>query len=101
MKKYLFLLMLVCSSTQAAPFAGGNAGNGKKLFVKYECSSCHQAKMGGDGSTIFTRPDRIVRSDSELIPRIKFCSGAVGANLKPQEEQDLAAYLNQTYYHFQ
>ena len=88
------------TTAQAAPFAAGDAGNGKKLFAKYECDSCHKGKVGGDGSAIFTRPDRIVRTVDELIPRIKFCSGAVGANLKPQEEQDLAAHLNQTYYHF-
>lgn len=100
MKTVLFLLMLASATAQAAPFANGNAENGKKLFTQYDCSSCHKGKMGGDGSTIFTRPERIVRSAAELIPRIKFCSGAVGANLKPQEEQDLAAYLNRTYYHF-
>jgi hypothetical protein len=100
MKKYLFLLMLAAGAAQAAPFASGNAENGKKLFAKYECDSCHKGKVGGDGSAIFTRADRIVRTVDELIPRIKFCSGAVGANLKPQEEQDLAAHLNQTYYHF-
>jgi mono/diheme cytochrome c family protein len=100
MKTFLILLMLVSGAAQAAPFADGNAANGKKLFAQYDCSSCHKGKMGGDGSTIFTRPERIVRNAAELIPRIKFCSGAVGANLKPQEEQDLAAYLNQTYYHF-
>ncbi len=100
MKTFLFLLMFVSGAVQAAPFASGNAANGKKLFAQYECSSCHKGKMGGDGSAIFTRPERIVHNAAELIPRIKFCSGAVGANLKPQEEQDLAAYLNQTYYHF-
>jgi mono/diheme cytochrome c family protein len=92
--------MFVTASAQAVPFAAGNSDNGKKLFAQYECSSCHKGKMGGDGSTIFTRPDHIVRSADELIPRIKVCSGAVGANLKPQEELDLAAQLNQTYYHF-
>ncbi len=93
--------MLVAASTaQATPFASGNANHGKKLFAQYECDSCHKGKVGGDGSAIFTRPDRIVRSAGELIPRIKFCSGAVGAHLSAQEEQDLAAHLNQTYYHF-
>ena len=100
MNKYLFPLMFVTATAQAVPFAAGNADNGKKLFAQYECGSCHKGKMGGDGSAIFTRPDRIVRSADELIPRIKICSGAVGANLKPQEELDLAAQLNQTYYHF-
>lgn len=100
MKKYFFLLFLAASTAQAEPFASGNAENGKKLFAKYECDSCHKGKVGGDGSAIFTRPDRIVRNVAELIPRIKFCSGVVGANLSAQEEQDLAAHLNQNYYHF-
>jgi cytochrome c2 len=100
MKQYLLLFFLCAGTAQAAPFADGSAVNGKKLFAKYECSSCHQAKMGGDGSAIFTRAERIVRNVGELIPRIKYCSGVVGANLSAQEEQDLAAHLNQTYYHF-
>jgi cytochrome c553 len=100
MKRYFVLLMLACASAQASPFATGNAENGKKLFAKYECNSCHKGKVGGDGSAIFTHPEHIVRNAAELIPRIKVCSGAVGANLAPQEEQDLAAHLNQSYYHF-
>ena len=100
MKKYLFLILIAAGTAQATPFAGGNADNGKKLFAKYECDSCHKGKVGGDGSAIFTRADRIVHTAAELIPRIKFCSGVVGANLSAQEEQDLAAYLNQGYYHF-
>ena len=100
MKKQFFLLMLAASIAQAAPFADGNAENGKKLFAKYDCNSCHKDKVGGDGNAIFTRPDRIVSNAAELIPRIKFCSGVVGANLSAQEQLDLAAHLNQTYYHF-
>ncbi len=101
MKISIFLLLLACSTAQASPFADGNAENGKKLFAKYECDSCHIGKVGGDGSAIFTRQNRIVRSAAALIPRIKVCSGAVGANLTAPEEQDLAAHLNKTYYHFQ
>lgn len=100
MKKYLFLFMFAASTAFAGPFTNGNAGNGEKLFAQYNCNSCHKGKVGGDGNAIFTRPDRIVRNADELIPRIKFCSGAVGANLSAQEELDLAAYLNQQYYHF-
>jgi cytochrome c553 len=100
MKKYLFLMMLVTSTVQAAPFANGIAETGKKLFAKYECSSCHEGKMGGDGSAIFTRPNRIVKSADTLIDRMEQCSGAIGKQLTPQEKLDLAAHLNQTYYHF-
>jgi len=100
-KKYFFLLFLAAGTAQAAPFASGHAENGKQLFASYECSSCHQARMGGDGSAIFTRVGRKVSSPDKLIPQIKFCSGNIGAQLTAQEEQDLAAYLNQRYYHFQ
>ncbi len=100
MKKYFFLLFIAVGTAQAAPFASGHAENGKQLFAKYECSSCHQARMGGDGSAIFTRPDHMVHNADQLIPRIKFCSGNIGAQLTAQEEQDLAAFLNQRYYQF-
>ncbi|GAB1234889.1 c-type cytochrome [Ferrigenium sp. UT5] len=101
MKNYFFMLFLATGTiANAAPFTDGNSENGKRLFAQYECSSCHEGKMGGDGSAIFTRPDHKVRSAADLIPQIKFCSGMVGAHLTPQEEQDLAAHLNQTYYHF-
>lgn len=100
MKKTLFLVMLAASSAQAIPFANGHADNGKKLFAKYECSSCHEGKVGGDGSAIFTRPNRRVTSASNLITRMEMCSGAIGKQLAEQEKLDLAAHLNQTYYKF-
>ncbi len=100
MKLFLYLLLMTAASVQAAPFANGNAETGKKLFAKYECSSCHEGKMGGDGSAIFTRPNRIVKSADTLIDRMEQCSGAIGKQLTPQEKLDLAAHLNQTYYHF-
>jgi cytochrome c len=98
MRPFLFVLFLAASTAQATPFAGGSAENGKKLFASYDCGSCHKARMGGDGSAIFSRPNHTVRTAAELIPQIKFCSGNVGAQLTAQEELDLAAYLNQRYY---
>ncbi|MDP2760233.1 MAG: c-type cytochrome [Sideroxyarcus sp.] len=100
MKKILFLLSLIIGSAQAAPFANGSAENGQKLFAKYECGSCHEDKMGGDGSTIFTRPNRTVKNADNLITQMERCSGAIGKQLTGQEKLDLAAHLNQTYYHF-
>jgi hypothetical protein len=100
MKKYLFLLLLAAGAAHADPFAKGNAENGKKLIVKYDCNSCHKGKMGGDGSAIYTRANRIVIGADNLIDRMEQCSGAIGKNLTTQEKLDLAAHLNQTYYHF-
>lgn len=100
MKKYIFLLLLAATGAHAAPFADGNAANGQKLFLKYECSSCHEGKVGGDGSAIFTRANRRVNSADNLIVQMEQCSGAIGKKLSTQEKLDLAAHLNQTYYHF-
>ena len=94
------LFLLLCSTAQAIPFAEGDVKAGKKLFDQYKCNSCHIGKMGGDGSAIFTRPNHKVTSPEKMIAQIKVCSGNVGANLSPQEEQNLAAYLNQKYYKF-
>ena len=100
MKKYLLLLVFAASTAHADPFDKGNAANGQKLFAQYDCNSCHKGKVGGDGNAIFTRPNRIVTSAVLLIDRMEQCSGAIGKNLKTQEKLDLAAYLNQSYYHF-
>ncbi|MFA6062599.1 MAG: cytochrome c [Gallionella sp.] len=96
--KLLTTLLLLCPlAVQAAPFPEGNAQTGKAIFDKYKCNSCHIEMLGGDGSAIFTRPNRKVHNADELVGRIKQCSGTVGANLTPQEEQHLGAYLNRYY----
>ena len=93
-------LSLAATCAMAAPFPNGNTQAGKKLFDDNQCSSCHIGKVGGDGSAIFTRPNRIVHNPKEMVARMHVCSGAVGMTLTPQNEQDLGAYLNQTYYKF-
>ena len=100
MKKYLFLILLAAATAHAEPFAKGDAENGKKLVVKYDCNSCHKGKVGGDGNAIYTRPNRIVTSADILIDRMEQCSGAIGKQLTEQEKLDLAAHLNKTYYNF-
>ena len=100
MKILIAAFLLLCNTAQAAPFADGDAKAGKKLFDQYKCDRCHIGKMGGDGSAIFTRPDHKVTTPNKMIAQIKVCSGNVGANLSPQEEQHLAAYLNEKYYKF-
>ena len=94
------ILFFAATSTMAAPFPDGNAQTGKKLFDDNKCNSCHIGKVGGDGSAIFTRHNRIVHNPEELVDRMHACSGAVGKTLSKQDDQNLGAYLNQTYYKF-
>jgi len=102
MQKFIATLALLALSTgvMAVPFAKGDAASGKKLFDQYKCNSCHIDMVGGDGNAIYTRPNRKVTKPAELSVQMKRCSGAVGANITAQEEEHLAAYLNQKYYKF-
>lgn len=97
--KLIITLILLCAATAASanPFPNGNAQTGQKLFEQYKCNRCHAAMLGGDGSAIFTRPDRKVHNAEELIKQIEVCSGNIGAKLTPQEKQHLGAYLNRYY----
>jgi mono/diheme cytochrome c family protein len=97
----LTFLSLAAAAAHADPFPKGNAQAGQKFFDEHQCSQCHIAKMGGDGSGIFTRPNRIVHNPKELIARLLVCSGAAEVTLTEQNKQDLGAYLNQRYYKFE
>jgi len=97
--KLISVLILLCAATAASanPFPNGDAQTGKKLFEQHKCNRCHAAMLGGDGSAMFTRADRKVRTAAELVEQIRVCSGNVGANLTAQDEQHLGAYLNRYY----
>ena len=95
-----------CSSiTSSTPASSRNVESkadtaiGAKLHDKH-CRSCHTQMFGGDGSAIYTREDHKVRSLDALVQRVRFCATQVNANLFEEEELDIAAYLNQTYYKF-
>lgn len=102
MKKFFatVTLLTLATAASAVPFANGDPASGKKLSDKYQCNSCHIDMVGGDGSGVYTRPNRKVTKPAELSSQMKRCSGVVGANLTAQEEEHLAAYLNQKYYKF-
>ncbi len=100
--KMLFILssLMLNGIAQAAPFSSGDAAAGKQFFEQNKCNRCHIQKMGGDGSTIFTRPNRIVNTPKQLIARMHYCSEASNIKLTSTDEQNVGAFLNQTYYKF-
>ena len=100
MKKFFAIFLLLCGTAQAESFADGQPETGKKLFDKYQCNSCHNGKMGGDGNAIFTRPNRKVQDPQQLVAQILVCARNVRANFSTQEKLDLAAYLNKNFYKF-
>jgi mono/diheme cytochrome c family protein len=95
------LLGLVLSGAAlAAPFPKADPAAGAKLFDEAKCGACHAQRFGGDGSSAFTRPDRKVKSAEALLKQVRACVTQLNVQWFPDEEEHVAAYLNQRYYKF-
>lgn len=94
------ILTVVSATAQTAPFEKGNAETGKALFEKNKCSSCHISTYGGDGSKMFTRADRKIKSASSLLTQVTRCSTNLNLSLFDEDEENIAAYLNKSFYKF-
>ncbi len=94
------LLCTVASFAHADPFAAGDAKIGKQMIDKH-CISCHASSFGGDGSGIYTREDRRVKSPKGLIAQIRNCNTNLGLKWFEDEEMHVASYLNKAYYKFE
>jgi len=92
------LAPLPAFSQQPLPFAGGNADAGRAL-VERDCVACH-AQRYEPASAIYTRKDRRVTSASQLLAQVQRCNVELGAGYFPEEEENVAAYLNRLYYGF-
>jgi len=86
-------------------FCGLNAAHaadlkrGKQLLEE-NCIKCHASMVGGDGSKIYTRPDRKVDSLSALNKQVHRCRDSLGVQWPEDQIADVVAYLNKTYYKF-
>lgn len=96
----LLALAALPLATLANPFPKGDAKAGARLVTEKKCEGCHVRQMGGDGSEIYTRIDRRVTSAQALLQRVAACNAQTNAGLFPEEEEHVAAYLNQKYYKF-
>jgi cytochrome c5 len=96
---FLAAIAVTAMAQQPAPFAKGDPHKGEKLVTK-DCESCHASKFGGDPNAIYTRKDRRVKSASQLLSQVTMCNTQLNAGFFPDDEKDVAAYLNQQYYHF-
>ena len=94
----VLIALFAVTAVHAEPFAGGDARKGKALVDK-QCVACHVSMFGGDGSGIYTRADRKVKTAAQLAARISGCNANTGAGWFPEDELNVGAYLNNTYYH--
>jgi mono/diheme cytochrome c family protein len=95
--RYLSSIILFAIATSA--FAAGDPKAGKALHDK-QCVSCHAKMFGGNGSKIYTRSPRLINNPTALQQRVAACSAQTGAKWFPEDEENVAAYLNQQFYKF-
>lgn len=99
MKAAVALLALIALSAAAEPFPRGDPKIGKALADK-SCVACHVRLVGGDGSDIYQEPLRKIQTSKQLLARVATCNVQANAGWFPEEEEHVAAYLNQKYYRF-
>lgn len=90
--------LLAAPHAQERLFKGADVVAGKALYQEHKCSACHQERRGLNDQDYYTRTDRKVSSQEKLITQINFCSTQLGLTLFPEDELNIAAYLNETYY---
>ena len=95
----IVLLLVTALPVAADPFPNGDPNIGQKLEEK-SCRACHVSMYGGDGSKVYTRPNRIIKTPQQLLARIDTCNANTNAGLFPEDEVNIAAFLNQQYYKF-
>ncbi len=87
------------AASQPAPFAEGDPAQGKPL-VERDCVACHAQRMGGNAERMYLRADRRVQTPQQLLAQVRFCNTQLGTSYFPDDEANVAAYLNAQYYHF-
>lgn len=92
----ILTVLLLANGALASP----NAAEGKKLVDANKCELCHHNKTMGDAKAIYLRKDRKVTSWEKLKAQVAACNTQLNLSLFPEDEEHIAAYLNQTYYKF-
>ncbi len=62
--------------------------------------SCHAQKYAGDPDRMYTRPDHRVKTPQKLLAQVQACNTNLGKGYFPDDEENIAAYLNREFYKF-
>ncbi|QXL84835.1 hypothetical protein [Comamonas sp. NLF-1-9] len=94
-------LLLAAPALAQTPeaFKAANPHEGEALVKERQCDACHAQKWGNDGRDIY-RPGKLIHDVAQLRKQVGQCNTGLNLNLFPEEETDIAAWLNQSYYHF-
>lgn len=90
---------LSMSAFAAAPWGNADPQAGEARHAE-KCVACHVRMYGGDGSKMYTRDGRLLSTKLDILQRTAACNSQVQAGWFPEEEAEVAAYLNQHFYKF-
>ncbi|MBS3800049.1 MAG: cytochrome c [Thioalkalivibrio sp.] len=93
------LAVLTCTLGATGIALADEVGMGQELHDN-NCVSCHVDMMGGDGSALYTRDNRMVGSYDELAAQVNNCKTNLGLNWFEDEVNAVVAYLNAEHYQF-
>ena len=88
------LLLLLNTTASAADYK-----HGKQLHDE-NCITCHVSLVGGDGSGIYTRPDRRIDSKPALVNQVNRCQDSMSMPWPEAHVNDVVHYLNSKFYKF-
>jgi len=91
MKTVSLMSTTVCLLAATSSLQAANPDNGKTL-VEGNCTKCHDER-------VYTRQDRRVTTIEGLTKQVTNCERALGLKWFDDDIDDVAAYLNQNYYH--
>lgn len=94
MKLRTLLLVLLSGSAMCVTVRADNTetATGKQLHDQY-CVKCHD-------TSIYTRPDRIIKNFQELQNRVRQCEISNQLTWFDEEINAVVLYLNDNFYHF-
>ena len=100
MKKLLCGVIAVCSIPAAQALLLGDASSGETIH-QGKCTACHVGQFGGDGSAIYLRDNRRIKTIEGLMKQVEFCNRQTKANLNDDQVNDVIKYLNDSFYKFE
>lgn len=99
MKRVLKITLLTMPLMIAPQVSASDLAKGKELHDE-NCVKCHVSIMGGDGSGIYTRPDRRIESLDGLNQQVNRCKTSLGVSWPEHQIKDVITYLNKAFYKF-
>ena len=93
------LVVAATSSAQPALFKDADLKLGMQLIAGNKCDSCHQGRVGGDGSAIY-KPLGRINTPGFLRGMVEQCNTELNLGFFPEEVTAVAAILNRDHYKF-